>query len=155
MQNILDEPQFENHIRQDILIPILSDKKDYKLYNFKKAVDVLIAQNGHIPKLYFLEIKYHKKSNGRLGFGSGKGTGFQPEMLKDRTDYFETNLRWILGNIESEQYWFVDNTVIRNYISGGVIGEKYNNIQAKFYNEVPAVDKDELMLLISEWLFSE
>lgn len=43
MQNILDEPQFENHIRQDILIPILSDKKDYKLYNFKKALDVLIV----------------------------------------------------------------------------------------------------------------
>ncbi|AYN67447.1 hypothetical protein D1013_08775 [Euzebyella marina] len=153
MQNILSEPQFENHIRKDILNEILSDRGNFKLYDFKKAVDIMIAENGSRPNLYFLEIKYHKKSNGRLGFGSGNGVGFQPEMLRDQTDYFETNLRWILGNIESENYWFVDNTVIRNYISGGVIGEKHNNIQAKFFKEVPSVSKEKLMLLLSEWLF--
>ena len=154
MQSILDEPQFENHIRKDILTKILSDKEDFKLYDFKKAVDVLIAKNGENPKLYFIEIKYHKKSNGRLGFGHGKGGGFQPEMLKDKMDYFEYNLRWILGNIDSDMYWFVDNNIIRNYISGGEIGEKYNNIQAKFFREVPAVNKSQLISLLSNWFLS-
>ncbi|MFN4027238.1 MAG: hypothetical protein ACK4IZ_07330 [Flavobacterium sp.] len=95
MRDIINETAFENHIRKDILNDIISENKSYKLFNFKKAVDVLIAKNGANPELYFLEIKYHKKNHGRLGFGQAEGKGFQPELLKDKTDYFENNLRWI------------------------------------------------------------
>ena len=98
MQLINNETKFENHIRQDILTEIITDKEAFKLFNFKKAVDVLIAKNGKDPKLFFIEIKYHKKSHGRLGFGQGKGAGFQPEVLKDKTTYFENNMRCILIN---------------------------------------------------------
>ena len=82
MLDINNESEFENHIRQDIISNLLSTKEIFKLFNFKKAVDILIAKNGISPKLFFIEIKYHKKNHGRLGFGQGKGAGFQPEVLK-------------------------------------------------------------------------
>lgn len=153
MRDIINETAFENHIRKDILNDIISENQSYKLFNFKKAVDVLIAKNGANPELYFLEIKYHKKSHGRLGFGHGKGGGFQPELLKDRTDYFEKNLRWILGNEDSENYWFVDNSILRNYLNGDSVGEKYNGIKLKFFNEVAPISKSELIEKIKEWLY--
>lgn len=153
MYNINNETEFENHIRQDILTEILADKAAFKLFNFKKAVDVLIAKNGKDPKLFFIEIKYHKKSHGRLGFGQGKGVGFQPEVLKDKTTYFEDNMRWILGHEDSEQYWFVDNDTIRQYLNGDKVGEKYNGIKIKFFREIQSVNKLQLISLTSDWLF--
>ncbi len=155
MKNIIDEKQFENHIRTEILDKILNSHNDYKLFDFKKAVDILIAKSGRNPELFFIEIKYHKKSHGRLGFGSSKGSGFQPEVLRDKVDYFESNLRWILGNIESEKYWFADNDTIRNYLSGGGIGRKYNNIQAKFFREVEPITKAELIKQLGQWLMTK
>ena len=154
MQLINNETKFENHIRQDILTEIITDKEAFKLFNFKKAVDVLIAKNGKDPKLFFIEIKYHKKSHGRLGFGQGKGAGFQPEVLKDTTTYFENNMRWILGHEDSEQYWFVDNDTIRQYLNGDKVGEKYNGIKIKFFREVQSMSKEALIINISNWLSS-
>ncbi len=154
MHNILGETQFENHIRQDIISEVLANKSTFKLFNFKKAVDVLIAKNGTNPKLYFIEIKYHKKSHGRLGFGQGKGTGFQPEVLKDKTTYFENNLRWILGHEGSEQYWLATNDTIRQYLNGDKVGVKYNGIKLKFFREVKPISKSELIRQINSWLLS-
>lgn len=152
MKDIINETAFESHIRKHILLHILSENKNYKLFNFKKAVDVLIAKNGLNPELYFLEIKYHKKSHGRLGFGHGKGGGFQPEVLRENTIYFENNLRWILGNEDSEDYWFVDNSTLRKYLNGNAVGEKYNGIKLKFFKEVKSITKEELINEIKTWL---
>ena len=152
MNGINSETEFENHIRKDILTDILFENANYKLFNFKKAVDVLIAKNGINPELYFLEIKYHKKSHGRLGFGHGKGGGFQPELLKDSTDYFEKNLRWILGNEDSENYWFVDNSTLRNYLNGDSVGEKYNGIKLNFFKEFKPLSFENLKIEIKKWL---
>lgn len=153
MKDIINESAFENHIRKDILNDIISRKKNYKLFNFKKAVDVLIAKNGTNPELFFLEIKYHIESSGRLGIGQAQGRGFQPEVLKDKTDYFENNLRWILGKEDSEEYWFVDNNKIRKYLNAGSIGEKHNGITTKFFKEVSSMNKTKLTDEIIEWLF--
>lgn len=152
MIGIDSETAFENHIRTYILNDIISENQSYKLFNFKKAVDILIAKNGANPELYFLEIKYHKKSHGRLGFGHGKGGGFQPELLKENTDYFEQKLRWILGNEDSENYWFVDNSTLRNYLNGDSVGEKYNGIKLKIFKDVNSLIKSELEIKIKEWL---
>lgn len=46
----------------------------------------------------FFKVIYHKKNHGRLGFDQCKGAGFQPQVLKDETTYFESNIRWILGH---------------------------------------------------------
>jgi hypothetical protein len=153
MNNIQSEFDFENHIRKDILDIILANKSDFKLFDFKKAVDILIAKNGTKPKLFFIEIKYHKKNHGRLGFGHAKGGGFQPEVLKEKTTYFENNMRWILSNEDSDEYWFVDNNAIREYLNGDKVGEKYNGIKVKFFIEVKPISKEELIKQLGNWLF--
>jgi hypothetical protein len=154
MKSIKNEIEFEEHIRNDILPIAIPNIKNYKLFNFKKAVDILIAKNGIDPKLFFIEIKYHKKRHGRLGFGQSKGLGFQPEVLKEKTDYFESNLFWILGNEDSQMYWLANNDLIRKYVSGNKVGEKYNNIQTKFFDEVEPLSKTELISNIKLWLQS-
>ncbi len=153
MNNINNESDFENHIRQ-IIIPLLSFSESYKIFDFKKAVDILIARNGAKPKLFFIEIKYHKKSHGRLGFGHGGGKGFQPEVLKERIDYFEDNLRWILGHEDSEEYWFADNETIREYLNGDRVAEKYNGIKTNIFNKITPKSKKELILELNQWLKS-
>ena len=153
MKDIINEAAFENHIRKDILTDLLYENKNYKLFNFKKAVDVLIAKNGLNPELYFIEIKYHKKSHGRLGFGHRKGGGFQPEVLRFNTDYFEKNLLWILGNEDSEEYWLVNNTTLRNYLNGDKVGEKYNGIKLRIFKDLEPISKEALIKLLKKWLF--
>lgn len=154
MVDILSETQFENHLRYDILPSAIPEDNNHKLFNFKKAVDILIARNGVNPKLFFIEVKYHKPHHGRLGFGHGKGGGFQPEVLITKTDYFEENMRWILGEENSEKYWFVDSNMIRQYLNGDVVGEKYNGIKIKFFREVQSLTKEELIIKINNWLVS-
>lgn len=154
MKNISSESEFENHIRNEIIPFAIGNNGDYKLFDFKKAVDVLIVKNGVDPKLFFLEIKYHQKHHGRLGIGHGKGGGFQPEVLRDRSDYFEANMRWILGSEESDEYWFVENDTLRDYLNAGVIGPKYNGIRKTFFNEIKSMKKANLIDQISLWLIS-
>lgn len=152
MENIHSEIEFENHLRNEILSPLLMEYDEYQLYDFKKAVDVLIAKNGTAPQLYFIEVKYHKRNHGRLGFGQGRGAGFQPEVLRNRTDYFENNLIWILGHEEREGYWLVDNETLRNYLNGGGVGEKYNGIQLRLFREIQPLTRDELTVQLCNWL---
>ncbi|MCO6147382.1 hypothetical protein [Flavobacterium sp. NRK1] len=152
MIGISNESDFEKHIRQDILNNLVSNNPNYKIFDFKKAVDILIARNNTNPALFFLEIKYHKINHGRLGFGHSKGGGFQPEVLKTNIDYFETNLRWILGHESSDKYWFVDNSILRQYLNGNAVEEKYNGIKLKFFTEVEGYSIDELTSILSEWL---
>lgn len=154
MYNINNEAEFENHIRQNFLSKVLANKEEFKLFNFKKGVDVLIAKNGIESKSYFIEIKYHKKNHGRLGFGQGKGSGFQPEVLKEKTDYFEKNMRWILGHENSEEYWFVNNDTIRRYLNGDKVGVKYNGIKLSFFKKIKPLSQSKLINKLNIWLYS-
>src|SRR5258706_1931722 len=129
------EKSFETYIRELIKNYILPKDKDLELFNNKKAVDVLLCRNGEKPALFFLEIKYHKRTHGRLSTGHGNGVGFQPEILSKLPSYFETNMRWILGVEDIEGYYFLKNSDLLKYIAGGKIGAKYNNIQTKLFEE--------------------
>jgi len=154
MNGFKSELEFENHIRHELLPVVLENNSEFKLFNFKKAVDILIVKNGLKPELFFLEIKYHQKHHGRLGVGQGKGGGFQPEVLRDKSDYFESNMRWILGSEESDEYWFVDNDTIRKYLNAGVIGPKYNGIRKAFFYEISSIKESDLIDQLSSWLKS-
>lgn len=120
----------------------------------KKAVDIVICKNQPVPTLFFLEIKYHKNKHNRLGFGQGKGGGFQPEILSKRPDFFETNLRWIIGSEDSELYYFLDNNGLRMYLQGGNVGEKFNGIQKKLFKNETGINKEDLTNKLLTWLSS-
>lgn len=123
----------------------------YALTN-KKAVDIVIAHEGKEPKLFFIEVKYHINNHGRLGFGGGAGGGFQPEILIKRPKYFEKHLRWILASEDTETILFLDNDTIVKYVSGGVVGQKLNNIQKKIFKEQKGLTENELIDRLREWL---
>lgn len=62
-------------------------------------------------------------------------------------------MRWILVNEDSENYWFVDNSTPRNYLNGDSVGEKYNGIKLKFFNDVTSIKKSEIIEKVKEWLY--
>ncbi len=144
------EKEFEQHIRRLIVTHILPLDKQLMLLHNKKAVDVLLCREGKKPDLFFIEIKYHKTY--RLGTGHGKGGGFQPEIIKRQPAYFEKNMRWILGDMRHEGYWFVTNKIIRRYLAGAQISEKYNNIQNKLFSEEPQLTEQQFISALTKWL---
>lgn len=152
MHKIQSELEFENHLRNEVITPLLANHKEFRLFDFKKAVDLLIAKNGLNPALFFIEVKYHKPNHGRLGFGQGQGAGFQPEVLLHNTDYFENNLIWILGHESQEGYWLVNNQTLRNYLNGGSVGQKYNGIQLRIFNDIAPLNLSQLVVQLSNWL---
>lgn len=152
MENINNETEFENHIRQIIQHEILTSNLDLTLLTNKKAVDIVICRNNPNPTIFFLEIKYHKINHGRLGFGQGKGAGFQPEILSRRPDIFETNLRWIIGSEESDKYFLLDNSELSNFLQGGGVGDKFNGIQKKLFKDSVGINREELINKLRNWL---
>ena len=151
-----NEGEFESYLRDLIQEKICNKHPDLLLFENKKAVDILICRNGEKPELFFIEVKYHKKSHGRLGFGSSSGVGFQPEIVSKAPDYFETNLKWIIAaeGYSSKGILFVPSEIIRRYLSGGVVGKKFNNIQKKIFEEIAGMDEDTLVQEIESWLIS-
>ena len=136
MKGISTELEFETRIRDIIRSEVIPKHPELLMIENQKTTDILICKNGEQPGLYFLEIKYHKRNHGRLGFGHAKGKGFQPEVLRTRPHYFEQNMRWIIGADDLETYIFTDNKTIIDYVSGGEIDYKHNNIQTKIFKEI-------------------
>ena len=151
MKGIDKEIDFEKRIREIIDADIISQNRDLIVLDMQKTTDILICRNGDAPQVFYLEIKYYNKSHGRLGFGHEGGRGFQPEVLRKRPDFFQKQMRWVLGSEDSEKYFFVDNNTILQYVSGGEIDYKHNNIQTKIFNEVEGLTKAELCVELANW----
>jgi len=148
------ERKFEAYIRHLIQEHVTKlDRRIYALRN-KKAVDIIVCRDTPQPQLFFIEVKYHKSNHGRLGFGGGKGGGFQPEIVSQKPAYFETNLRWALASEvhEPDKVLFLASEVLRQYLSGGKVGEKFNNIQAKVFREQPSLSEQQFIRELRLWL---
>ena len=149
----LSEIGFEAYIRDVISEHITKFFPEIYALDNKKAVDILICKEAPNPELFFIEVKYHKIKHGRLGFGSSKGGGFQPEILTRKPVYFENNLRWVLASEEEpKKILFLESSVIRNYLAGGKMAEKFNNIQKKIFKEQKWLDEQEFITELKEWL---
>ncbi len=153
MRGQLDEKSFEVRIRNLVTDHVLPNNRDLILMESKKAVDILICKNGKEPALFFIEVKYHQQRHNRLGFGSGKGVGFQPEILTRNPDYFDQNMRWIIGDDDhlDDQFLFLNNRQLSEYLSGGSIGKKFNNIQKRLLKEGGWIDVKQLISGILSW----
>lgn len=148
-----NEKLFEEHIRNLITKHILPKDTELIMFQNKKAVDVLLCRNGKKPALYFIEIKYHKRSHGRLSTGHSKGGGFQPEILSRLPVYFEKNMRWVLGVEDIDGYWMLKNSALKKeYLSGGTIGKKHNNIKTKLFKEELPLTEKQFITALKDWL---
>jgi len=148
------EADFEAYIRKRIQEQVTAYHPEIYAMENKKAVDILICKDGPSPSLFFLEIKFHRDKHGRLGFGSGKGLGFQPEILLRRPTFFERNLRWVVGSEAHEpgKILFLSNSQILEFVAGGGVGPKFNNIQKRIFREGPWLNEDEFVLTLQDWL---
>ena len=127
----------------------------YALEN-KKAVDIVVCRDRpKDPALLFIEVKFHKQNHGRLGFGSSKGGGFQPEIVRRRPTYFETNLRWVISSDECDGIVFATSDDIRGYVAGGAVGERYNNIQSRIFRDAEKLTQDEFTSSLKAWLLTK
>ncbi len=152
--NEITERIFEAHVRKQIAQKILPHRSDLILMNSKKAVDIMICRNGETPALYLIEVKFHKSKHGRLGFGSSKGIGFQPEILLKMPDYFSRYMKWVIGE-ESRgihEFAVLDNYEMQQFVSGGKVGEKHNNIQKLIFTQVDWLTEQQLVTRLLEWL---
>lgn len=147
-----NEFQFESYIRHLIGTHITTINKNIFALTNKKAVDIVICKDGVEPHLYFLEVKFHMKKHGRLGFGGGKGSGFQPEILTKRPSYFERNLRWVVGAEHTNLIYFLSSELLVKYLSGGGIGEKFNNIQRRLFDDHKGLTEDEFVTEMKSWI---
>lgn len=148
-----NESEYEKYIRRLIDLHVTAvDPRVYALKN-KKAVDILICRDAPEPELFFIEVKFHQEKHGRLGFGSRAGDGFQPEIVSRKPAYFERNLRWVLGCDEHPgKILFTTSEVIRQYLSGGAIGKKFNNIQKMIFREEVLLDEQQFVRELTGWL---
>jgi hypothetical protein len=128
------EFDFENHIRQLIANHISTTNQEIYLLQNKDIVDMLVCNDAK-GELYLLEAKFYTKSKNRLGFGSGNGEGFQPEILSKRPVFFNSRMRWIFGKENDDKYYIFSNSEIANYFSGNALGKKQNNFQIRLYSE--------------------
>lgn len=152
----VNELELENYIRKLIDKHVTKEFPHIYALKNKKAVDILICRDGEFPDLFFLEVKYHQASHGRLGFGSREGGGFQPEIVMRKPNYFESHLRWIVASAEypDQGVLFVPSETIRRYVSGGEIGEKFNNIQERIFRENTGMQPDQLVDALRAWLLN-
>ena len=150
MEEIESEKDLEIRIRNN-LKDLFSDT-DFILFENKDVVDIVIL-NDKTQKLFFIEVKFFKKSHLRLGTGSENGKGFQIEILKSKFSYFESNLRWILVTEDDDFYRFCTNEQIRKNICNG-LGKKYNSISKNLFksDEIAKLNEDELINEINHWL---
>ena len=132
-----NESEFEAHIRALINERITKATPFIYTLKNKKAVDILICKDSSPPELFFIEVKYHQKNHGRLGFGSRNGGGFQPEIMSTKPAYFESNLRWVLASNEHEpdKVLFLTSEIVRGYLAGSEVAEKFNNFQKRIFRE--------------------
>ena len=151
-----NESAFEDHLRAVIDSRITSENPCIYALRYKTVGDIVIMRDGASPAIFFLEVKYYQSSKGRIGFGTSSGTGIQPEILLKRPAYLESHLRWVMGSDthKGAGYWLVTSDVICQFVSGGTIGKKQNNIQEGLFRGHPSVNESQLVEQLKRWLLS-
>ena len=148
------ESDFENHLREIVDSRITSENSDIYALEYKTIGDIVIVRDDPSPAIFFLEVKYYQQAKSRLGIGASSGAGIQPEILKRRPAYLESHLRWVIGSDmhNDDRYWLVTSEKIRQFVAGGRIGKKQNNIQKRLFRECPSLDENQLVKKLKRWL---
>ena len=150
------ESDFEKHLREIVYSRITSENPDVYALESKTIDDIVIMRDDPSTAIFFLEVKYYQRANGRLGIGEGSGAGIQPEILKRRPAYLESHLRWVIGSDthNSDRYWLVTSEKICQFVAGGCIGKKQNNIQKRLFRECASIDENQLVEQLKRWLLA-
>ena len=129
------EEQFRDWLQKELRRKLDHPDSKYIVLDSKNVSDILICKEcSSMPIVALVEVKYFKRSYGRIGIGDGEGKGFQPEILIKKPAYFEKYMRWLVAS-EDDVAVFVDNETVRKFAAGGRIEKgKHNNIQTTIFN---------------------
>lgn len=149
-----NESAFEDYLRRIINSRITSENPGVYALEYKTIGDIVIMRDDPSPAIFFLEVKYYKKAKDRLGFWDSSGAGVQPEILRRSPAYLESHLRWVIGSDthNGDGYWLATSEKIRQFVSGGYIGNKQNNIQERLFRECVSLDENQLVEQLKKWL---
>lgn len=129
-------------------------EQDWKVLHGKNVSDIVLCWDRESqPLIMFVEVKYHKTKHGRIGFGDGKGRGYQTELLIKKPMYTEKYLRWIVADQDSEQCLFFTNDDVRKNCAGEIKQGKHNNFTSKLFekNKNICFNFNEAPQHIAEW----
>ncbi|PKB73713.1 MAG: hypothetical protein BZY75_00480 [SAR202 cluster bacterium Io17-Chloro-G7] len=149
-----DEKEVERYVRQLIKDSITVDYPHVYALDYRTIGDIVVCRDDNDPELFFMEIKLFKESNGRIGVGGKGGSGIQPEVIGKAPKCLEQHLLWVLADGMKAEPTFVLATTreLRNYIVGGEIGRKQNNIQLRIFDEMPQLNAGALLQRLCTWL---
>ena len=116
--------------------------------------DIIICVNGDTQKLFFIEVKYYKPGNNRIGFGQ-KGGGIQPEILMKLPDYLNSNMRWIFCREEDDAFYVLQNDECCNFVAGNKISlDKQNNFRPDLFENTEPLSELDLIDFLFIWISS-
>jgi len=146
----------ENEIRKLIsekVIPLCYDNSvAIEMMEKKTVSDIVIFRNTPVPRMFLIEVKSYKSTNGRIGFG-GKGEGIQPEILIKRPKYLEEHMRWVFCQENDDFYYVLTNDECCEYIAGDRIGlDKQNNFRLSLFKNIKPLSESEFIEYVFEWL---
>jgi hypothetical protein len=139
--------ELPNHLGQEWTI----------LYGKNVSDIVLCLDSDTQPLILFVEVKYHKTSHGRIGFGNAAGKGYQTEILLKRPIYLERYLRWLITDQDSEQSLLFTNEDVRNNCAGEIKEGKQNNFTNQLFkkNKTRCFKLEDAPQQIAKWVKGE
>ena len=148
------EQELEAYLRELIARNVTARFPHVYALDNKSVTDIVICRDGRWSAAFFLEVKLFQEHHGRMGIGAGRGAGIQPELVDRAPDYFERHLHWILvdGRKVDPCFVFVPTGTLREYLAGGELGKKFNNIRPRIFEESTELDESSLIEGLIAWL---
>ena len=148
------ERDIEKNIR-NVIRKIIGVNKYFTLFDSKNVSDIVICRNILIPKIFFIELKHHKESTGRIGFGDISGNGYQPEILKNQPKYLEENLIWVFTRENDNKYYISHSSECIEHVSGGGLKDNSsNNFSTNIFKKIKSYNEKEFIAFLEDWLIN-
>jgi hypothetical protein len=152
------EKSLEDYWRR-LITEHLSGDSRFTVFESKSLSDLIISRDGYQPVSFFFEFKIYLPQN--QGKRMCITEGFQQEILRRKSEYFEKYMRWIICNDieDSNKYLLAENAVMRkseNLMGGrmGEKGEKTVNISPKIFSNEELLSESILLIRIIDFLKS-
>ena len=154
MPTFNSEQHFEQYISGLIAKHITANHPEIYVLSAKKTVDIVICKDSPKAQVFFLELKYFNKNKNHsmIAFGGGKGTGFQPAVLREQPKFFRNKLRWVMGSATHDGFYFLPMERVCRHLSGDRIGKKQNGFRRSLLDKEKSFTELEFVESLKRWL---
>lgn len=160
MSTFNNEAGFEKHIRNLLQNEVAAHEPGIWILDSKGIADIVICREyapSAPPAIFFIEVKYASRTpSGELNSIS-VSEGIQSEILRERPEYLESHLLWLLGSQSSAgYYWLTTSSQLLPYITTKPLNvRRMNNISLNIFRSSGReyrLNEMELSDSLAEWL---